>query len=357
MSPESQLIVLSTLLITRRYTLQVILKEFSHEIAMIQHTLSVTDCTTQRISLFSDGKSVLYWRQGVYHVVLSVHDHTPYALFSTSYTIGVLRPNQLELSCNGKVENGMAVDHKMLLATPLQLSLPSSVHPQSIRWIVDDTPLATTTPSLRLSQDVLDSTKEKHVVYAFVYTDDAGLPEFSTSWSFSFRSEETPTTRPPTKPTAQPTIPPRVAPTVPPKSEVETTYCGNGVCDGQETCESCPLDCGVCNSYVCSSTYCSLDSCQCASTHHPSLSERNEMPQFVAITWDDAQTPTTFEEVMRVTRESSVCFLLHCQLVDTRPLRMQTQVHLLYSNKRQSISVHKTTLSGGTRSGAAFRQS
>lgn len=102
----------------------------------------------------------------------------------------------------------MAVDHKMLLATPLQLSLPSSVHPQSIRWIVDDTPLATTTPSLRLSQDVLDSTKEKHVVYAFVYTDDAGLPEFSTSWSFSFRSEETPTTRPPTKPTAQPTIPP-----------------------------------------------------------------------------------------------------------------------------------------------------
>ena len=88
-----------------------------------------------------------------------------------------------------------------------------------------------------------------------------------------------------------------------------------------------------------------------------SLSERNEMPQFVAITWDDAQTPTTFEEVMRVTRESSVCFLLHCQLVDTRPLRMQTQVHLLYSNKRQSISVHKTTLSGGTRSGAAFRQS
>lgn len=324
---------------------------------MIQHTLSVTDCTTQRISLFSDGKSVLYWRQGVYHVVLSVHDHTPYALFSTSYTIGVLRPNQLELSCNGKVENGMAVDHKMLLATPLQLSLPSSVHPQSIRWIVDDAPLATTTPSLRLSQDVLDSTKEKHVVYAFVYTDDAGLPEFSTSWSFSFRSEETPTTRPPTKPTAQPTIPPRVAPTVPPKSEVETTYCGNGVCDGEETCESCPLDCGVCNSYVCSSTYCSLDSCQCASTHHPSLSERNEMPQFVTITWDDAQTPTTFEEVMRVTRESSVCFLLHCQLVDTRSLRMQTQVHLLYSNKRQSISVHKTTLSGGTRSGAAFRQS
>lgn len=143
---------------------------------MIQHTLSVTDCTTQRISLFSDGKSVLYWRQGVYHVVLSVHDHTPYALFSTSYTIGVLRPNQLELSCNGKVENGMAVDHKMLLATPLQLSLPSSVHPQSIRWIVDDTPLATTTPSLRLSQDVLDSTKEKHVVYAFVYTDDARAP-------------------------------------------------------------------------------------------------------------------------------------------------------------------------------------
>ena len=115
------------------------------------------------------------------------------------------------------------------------------------------------------------------------------------------------TTQPPSSET---TIPPVVAPTVPPKQEETEQYCGDGNCDNNETCTSCPLDCGLCDSYSCFSQYCSLPQCLCAQTSHPSLQQTSQIPQFVAITWDDAQTPTTFESMMRVARESAVFPLL-----------------------------------------------
>ena len=99
--------------------------------------------------------------------------------------------------------------------------------------------------------------------------------------------------------------PPRVAPIVKPTVSIDKNYCGDGTCNSGEDCQSCPLDCGLCRPYSCSST-CKLPDCQCAQTMHPTIRDTSRIPQFVAITWDDAQTPTTFTQMMEVARSSSV---------------------------------------------------
>ena len=99
--------------------------------------------------------------------------------------------------------------------------------------------------------------------------------------------------------------PPRVAPIVKPDITIDRNYCGDGTCNSGEDCQSCPLDCGLCRPYSCSPS-CKLPDCQCAQTRHPTIQDTSKIPQFVAITWDDAQTPTTFSHMMEVARSTAV---------------------------------------------------
>lgn len=138
-----------------------------------------------------------------------------------------------------------------------------------------------------------------HSILACVYTRKYGPPEYSIHHTITVKTDSVDPLDPTT---SVPTIPPRLAPTVPPKKEESSSYCGDEKCDSSENCQSCPLDCGLCSEYSCSSQYCSLPLCQCATTSLPSPNR----PQFVSITWDDAQTPTTFPHVMSVSRSSSV---------------------------------------------------
>ena len=142
--------------------------------------------------------------------------------------------------------------------------------------------------------------------------------------------------------------PPRVAPTIKPEEPTETNYCGDGKCDQDEDCQSCPLDCGLCNPYACSSS-CELPACQCAQTSHPTIKDTTAIPQFVALSWDDAQTPTTFEYMMKVARSSAV-FTLHLSKLGSGPLQLQAQDDLFHPDEQQPVSVHAATLSRGPRS-------
>lgn len=140
-----------------------------------------------------------------------------------------------------------------------------------------------------------------------MYTETYGHPEYAHSVSFVVTTPEEPVVTPtPVDPVVTPTTPPHVAPTVPPKSEESNDYCGDGACNNGETCSSCPADCGLCNPYSCSPQHCALPSCLCARTTHPTVSDPANTPQFVTITWDDAQTPTTFSSVMNVARSTAV---------------------------------------------------
>lgn len=141
-----------------------------------------------------------------------------------------------------------------------------------------------------------------HSILACVYTRKYGPPEFSIHYTIIVKTDPMDPIEPVDPTESVPTIPPRVAPTVPPKKEESSSYCGDEKCDSSESCQSCPLDCGLCSDYSCSSQVCSLPLCQCATTSLPS----DNRPQFVSITWDDAQTPTTFPHVMSVSRSSSV---------------------------------------------------
>lgn len=173
-------------------------------------------------------------------------------------------------------------------------------------------------------RDIDSLTEGKHSIFVCLYSNLHGFPDYSIHRTIVIGQ---PTTEKPSKPTAQPTVqptiqPPRVAPTIPPIKEESSYYCGDESCNGGETCRSCPLDCGLCTEYSCSSQYCTLPFCQCASTHHPSQYSLSELPQFVTITWDDAQTPTTFPYMMKVSRLSTVYPLLF-------PLISSLAIHLV----------------------------
>lgn len=298
--PTASISFFQLIFLISSYTIKFLVNGMNYEQHIFQHTVtpSTTDCITIHSTVYSDGTSVWNVMQGLYSVVISVHDTSPYALFSTSYSMSILRPDSLSLTCGEKMTDGITVESQTLASTPIVLTLPSSVKATSVRWVLDDDKAyASTTSSHQIfgSDSASSLSSGTHILHALVYTDKYGHPEYSIGLSFELTQKQ-----------EQPTTPPRVAPTVPPAEETDSVYCGDGKCDTTEDCTSCALDCGLCSPYSCSATYCSLETCQCASTTHPSLTDSKSIPQFVSITWDDAQTPTTFEYVMKVTRESNV---------------------------------------------------
>ena len=110
----------------------------NHEQHTFEHSVtpSTTDCVSVHSNVYSDGTSVWNVMQGVYSIVISVHDSTPYALFSTSYSLSVIRPNSLSLTCEGKMTDGATLESQTLTSTPIVLSL-SSIKATSVRWVLD----------------------------------------------------------------------------------------------------------------------------------------------------------------------------------------------------------------------------
>ena len=161
-------------------------------------------------------------------------------------------------------------------------------------------------------EDINSLTEGKHSIFICLYSSLHGYPDYSIHRTIIVTQQVS--TDKPMQPTMQPA---RLAPTVPPIKEDTSYYCGDEKCNGNESCQSCPLDCGLCSEYSCSSQYCSLPSCQCARSTHISQLPLSELPLFVTITWDDAQTPTTFPYMMKVSRLSSVYSLLSLLLIES----------------------------------------
>ena len=282
------------------------------------HPSTSTACQTIHSSMFTDGTSPHILSQGVYSLSITVSDSANQSIHSTSYPFGLVHPSNLAFECGQLLQQGVTIPLSVLQSTPLSLHLPSTFPSQSssssssssVRWVLDSSSTFTSTTSTHQifgnQQSTTSLSVGKHTLFAFVYPSPYSLPDFSLFLSFEVSGDQKEEEKD-AEPTYAPTVPPRVAPTVPPKSSAETTYCGDGTCNEGEDCLTCPLDCGICNPYSCSQSFCSLPSCQCAHSQHPTLTEIQDMPQFVAITWDDAQTPTTFEQVMRVSRQSNVC--------------------------------------------------
>lgn len=98
---------------------------------------SSTDCQTLHLGSFQDGTS--YWTptQGYYSVTISVHDSSPYALYSHAFSLVVINPTSLQLQAATLLTNEMTIDPSKL-SSGIRLIYPSSITPTSIRWIVDD---------------------------------------------------------------------------------------------------------------------------------------------------------------------------------------------------------------------------
>ena len=132
---------------THRYDIAFVVKGMNHESLQFhrQFQASSTDCSSVSSSVFSDGDSYWYATQGKYSIVISVHDSSPYALFSTSYSLVIVRPSSLQFRVGSTLSNGQSVSQETLKETPISLSLPSSIVPTSVRWMVDGAEAASTT--------------------------------------------------------------------------------------------------------------------------------------------------------------------------------------------------------------------
>lgn len=303
--------------IISRFTIKFTVKGINHESVHFMHHLqsSSTECLPISSAVFSDGESFWYATQGVYSIIISIHDSSPYAIFSTSYSLAVIRPASIQFQLSSPLSASCTLPLSSLANTPFTLLLPSSVTPTTVRWILDGREAASTTHTWPLSLLLTSRhsfhpslTEGTHSLVVLLHTEPYGFPEYAQALSFTATSTQAPTkapTKAPTQPPVTPTIPPHVAPTVPPKAEESRSYCGDGDCSADESCASCPLDCGLCSSYTCSPQHCASPACRCAATTHP-LGSAAATPQFVTITWDDAQTPTTFSAMMDVARTTSV---------------------------------------------------
>lgn len=312
--PQCSTFLSPTPLFTPRYSIHFVITGFNGEKSSSLHTIlpsTSASCQTIHSSMFADGTSPHILSQGVYSLSITVNDSAHQDIYSTSYPFGLVHPSSLAFECGQLLQQGVTISLPVLQTTPLSLHLPSTFPTQSsssVRWVLDSSSTFASTISTHEIFGNKQSTSSlsvgKHNLFAFVYPSAYSLPDFSLFLSFEVSGDKQEEKE--SEPTYAPTVPPRIAPTVPPKSSAETTYCGDGTCNEGEDCLTCPLDCGICNPYSCSQTFCSLPSCQCTHSQHPTITDTQDIPQFVAITWDDAQTPTTFEQVMRVSRQSNV---------------------------------------------------
>ena len=323
-------------LLTTRFSIQFSITGIDNEEYRSSHSFQSPDskCATIHSSLFSDGSSPFILPQGIYSLSISVKDHIQTPVYSTTYSFALTNSNGLSLSAENPIVEGGELSLSTLQKVPISLILPPNVNAHSIRWLLSrsssSTSISITTIPISPSSNNDDGSSQVFgdeqsttsllagysVLHALVYTTEYGLPAYSIAYSVNIQSsggggssdKEDEDDDEDREKTVPPTVPPRIAPTVPPSSSSssEQYFCGDGICNEQETCENCPIDCGLCNSYTCSQSVCSLPTCQCSLTHHPTLYETENLPQFVAITWDDAQTPTTFEQVMKVSREATV---------------------------------------------------
>ena len=329
-----------TLLLISRFSIQFSITGVDKEEYQSSHSFqsSGSNCATIYSSLFTDGSSPFILPQGIYSLSITVKDHLQALLHSAIYSFTLTYSNGLSLSADKPLVEGGELSLETIQKVPISLSLPPNVNVHSIRWMFSQSSSSTSTSITTISVSPSGSTNQKSsqvfgdmkstislsagqsVLHALVYMEEYGLPAYSIAYSIHITSKDKGDDDGDDQETTfSPTVPPRVAPTVPPSSSSssEQFYCGDGICNEQETCENCPIDCGLCNPYTCSQNICSLPTCQCSLTHHPTLYEAEKIPQFVAITWDDAQTPTTFEQVMKVSRETTVR-IKYCLIPFTR---------------------------------------
>ncbi|ELP84814.1 hypothetical protein EIN_283600 [Entamoeba invadens IP1] len=86
----------------------------------------------------------------------------------------------------------------------------------------------------------------------------------------------------------------------------QDTKCGDGVCEGKESCSTCPGDCGICNLYQCNEDNCKLPNCRCATENTPNNMDPKGLPQFILLTIDDAIFETHYTLAYRPLLTASI---------------------------------------------------
>lgn len=130
-------IVISFFVLLHRLSVKCVIKGFDNERQEMIVNTSTSECQTVHLGSFQDGTS--YWTptQGYYSLTISVHDSSPYALYSHAFSLVVTNPSSLQLQAGTLLTNEMIIDPSKL-STGIRIDYPSSLTPTSIRWIVDD---------------------------------------------------------------------------------------------------------------------------------------------------------------------------------------------------------------------------
>lgn len=125
-------------MIKNRFTVKCSIKSFNHDIQEITSTIQSSDCKTVHLGNFQNGQ--FYWNptQGFYTITISIHDSSPYALFSKAYNLVICNPLSLQLKSNQLLSDQIQISKETLQTSGLFISYPSSYQPLSIRWYIDE---------------------------------------------------------------------------------------------------------------------------------------------------------------------------------------------------------------------------
>lgn len=138
--------ILSTrfLLLPCRLFVKCVIKGINHDQQELKRSVTSSDCHTVSLGLFQDGYS--YWTptQGLYTLTMSVHDSSPYALYSHAYSLAVVNPTSLQLQTNKVLSDFITIDSSSIQAHGVELVYPSSLQPVATRWFVDEKEVSAT---------------------------------------------------------------------------------------------------------------------------------------------------------------------------------------------------------------------